>query len=106
MISYINTNILESESEALVNTVNTVGIMGKGIALQFKEKFILNFKLYQKACKNKEVHTGKMFVTETGHLNNPKYIINFPTKEDWRGYSKLEYINTGLNDLIISIGRC
>ena len=100
MISYINTNILESESEALVNTVNTVGIMGKGIALQFKEKFILNFKLYQKACKNKEVHTGKMFVTETGHLNNPKYIINFPTKEDWRGYSKLEYINTGLNDLI------
>lgn len=100
MITYISKNILESEAEALVNTVNTVGIMGKGIALQFKEKFPLNFKLYQKACKNNEVQTGKMFVTETGYLTNPKYIINFPTKKDWRGSSKMEFIAEGLNDLI------
>jgi O-acetyl-ADP-ribose deacetylase (regulator of RNase III) len=100
MITYINKNILESEAEALVNTVNTVGIMGKGIALQFKEKFLLNFKLYQKACKNNDVKTGKMFVTETGYLTNPKYIINFPTKKDWRGNSKIEFIAEGLNDLV------
>lgn len=100
MISYISKNILESEAEALVNTVNTVGIMGKGIALQFKEKFLLNFKLYQKACKAGEVRPGKMFVTATGYLTNPKYIINFPTKTDWRSHSRLEYISEGLDDLI------
>ena len=100
MITYVSKNILDSEAEALVNTVNTVGIMGKGIALQFKEKFPLNFKLYQKACKNTEVRTGKMFVTETGFLTNPKYIINFPTKTDWRSNSRLEDIAEGLNDLV------
>lgn len=100
MITYINRNILESEAEALVNTVNTVGIMGKGIALQFKEMFPLNFKLYQKACKNYQVQTGKVFVTSTGYLTNPKYIINFPTKTDWRSNSKLEYISEGLDDLV------
>ena len=100
MITYVSKNILDSEAEALVNTVNTVGIMGKGVALQFKEKFPLNFKLYQKACKNTEVRTGKMFVTETGFLTNPKYIINFPTKTDWRSNSRLEDIADGLNDLV------
>ena len=100
MITYVSKNILDSEAVALVNTVNTVGIMGKGIALQFKEKFPLNFKLYQKACKNTEVRTGKMFVTETGLLTNPQYIINFPTKTDWRSNSRLEDIAEGLNDLV------
>ena len=82
MISYKHSNLLQSDAEALVNTVNMVGIMGKGIALQFKEYFSLNFKLYQKACKTGEVRIGKMFVTETGQLTAPKYIINFPTKTD------------------------
>lgn len=100
MIKYINQNILESDAEALVNTVNTMGIMGKGIALQFKEKFPLNFKLYQKACKNNQVVTGLMFVTRTSTFTNPKYIINFPTKTNWRTPSKLEYIEEGLNDLV------
>ncbi len=100
MIHYLNKNILEMEAEALVNTVNTVGIMGKGIALQFKEKFLLNFKLYQKACKNNELQIGKMFVTNTGYLTNPTFIINFPTKKDWRSQSRIEYIEDGLDDLI------
>ena len=100
MITYLHKNILSSDSEALVNTVNTVGIMGKGIALQFKEKFLLNFKLYEKACKKNEIQIGKMFITETGMFTNPKYIINFPTKTDWRTNSRLEYIAEGLDDLV------
>jgi O-acetyl-ADP-ribose deacetylase (regulator of RNase III) len=100
MIAYISKNILISEAEALVNTVNTVGIMGKGIALQFREKFPLNYKLYVRACKNNEVRIGKMFVTETGMFTNPKYIINFPTKNNWRESSDLEYISEGLDDLV------
>lgn len=99
MITYKHTNLLQSEAEALVNTVNMVGIMGKGIALQFKDHFPLNFKLYQKACKNGELTVGKMFVTETGMFTGPKYIINFPTKTDWRANTKLEYIDKGLDDL-------
>ena len=100
MISYVSKNILISDAEALVNTVNTVGIMGKGIALQFKERFPVNFKLYEKACKNNYIQIGKMFVTETGTFTNPKYIINFPTKTDWRAHSQLSYISQGLDDLI------
>ncbi|MFI5125019.1 MAG: macro domain-containing protein [Chitinophagales bacterium] len=100
MIQYKHSNLLLSNAEALVNTVNTVGIMGKGIALQFKESFPLNFKLYQKACKAGEVQIGSMFVTETGRFTGPKYIINFPTKTDWRSNTRIEYIEEGLNDLI------
>jgi O-acetyl-ADP-ribose deacetylase (regulator of RNase III) len=100
MIQYKHSNLLLSNAEALVNTVNTVGIMGKGIALQFKESFPLNFKLYQKACKAGQVQIGSMFVTETGQFTGPKYIINFPTKTDWRSNTRIEYIEEGLNDLI------
>ncbi len=100
MIHFKQTNLLQSDAEALVNTVNMVGIMGKGIALQFKETFPLNFKLYQKACKAGEVRIGKMFVTETGQLTGTKYILNFPTKTDWRSNTKLEYISAGLDDLL------
>jgi O-acetyl-ADP-ribose deacetylase (regulator of RNase III) len=100
MIHFKHTNLLQSDAEALVNTVNIVGIMGKGIALQFKESFDLNFKLYKKACKAGEVKIGKMFVTETGQLTGTKYIINFPTKTDWRSNTKLEYISAGLDDLL------
>ncbi len=100
MITYKHTNLLTSNAEALVNTVNLVGIMGKGIALQFKEHFPLNFKLYQKACKAGDLQIGKVFLTETGLLTGPKYIINFPTKTDWRSYTKIEYITDGLDDLV------
>lgn len=101
MIQYKNDNLLESEAEALVNTVNTVGVMGKGIALQFKNQYPNNYKLYKQACKLNEVKVGKMFVTEESSLlGGKKTIINFPTKTDWRKPSEYEYIELGLRDLV------
>jgi O-acetyl-ADP-ribose deacetylase (regulator of RNase III) len=101
MIQYKNDNLLESEAEALVNTVNTVGIMGKGIALQFKNQYPNNYKLYKQACKLNEVKVGKMFVIEESSLlGGKKTIINFPTKTDWRKPSEYEYIELGLRDLV------
>jgi len=91
--------IINSETEAIVNTVNTEGVMGKGIALEFKEVFPMNYKKYREACKKGEVIVGKMFVTETDELTNPKFIINFPTKKEWRYPSRIEYIKEGLKDL-------
>jgi O-acetyl-ADP-ribose deacetylase (regulator of RNase III) len=99
MMQFTQGNLLEAPVEALVNTVNTVGIMGKGIALMFKEAFPSNFRDYEHACKSDEIVVGKMFVTETGRLNGPRWIINFPTKKHWRHPSKLEWIVEGLKDL-------
>jgi len=99
MIEFTRGNLLESKAEALVNTVNTVGVMGKGVALMFKEAYPENFKAYEEACKRKEVRVGRMFVTERHALIGPKWIINFPTKEHWRGDSKMAWIETGLADL-------
>mgnify|MGYP003397595038 FL=1 len=105
MIEYKNGDILREDVEAIVNTVNCVGIMGRGLALQFKNKFPQNFKEYQLACTNKEVQLGKMFVHQTGQLINPKYIINFPTKGHWKQNSKIEDISNGLDDLITIIEK-
>jgi O-acetyl-ADP-ribose deacetylase (regulator of RNase III) len=99
MMEFTRGNLLEAKVDALVNTVNTVGVMGKGVALMFKEAFPKNFKSYEAACKQKEVRVGHMFVTETGDLIGPKWIINFPTKQHWRGDSKMEWIDAGLEDL-------
>ena len=99
MIQFTQGNLLNAEVEALVNTVNTVGVMGKGIALMFKERFPLNMTAYAKACKAKEVQTGKMFITETGELMGPRWIVNFPTKQHWRARSKMEWVVEGLQDL-------
>ena len=99
MITYTTGNLLDSEAEALVNTVNTVGVMGKGIALMFSERFKSNLAAYKKACKTGEVRTGKMFTTETGELMGPRWIINFPTKQNWRHPSQMEWIIDGLQDL-------
>lgn len=85
MIEYRHDNLLEADAEALINTVNTVGVMGKGIALQFKKRFPENFKAYARACKNGEVEIGRMFTVSLNSLTNPRFIINFPTKKDWRG---------------------
>lgn len=101
MIQFKQANLLESDAQAIVNTVNTVGIMGKGIALQFKNQYPQNYKLYAAACKAKEVVVGKMFVTEeTSLLGGKKIIINFPTKTDWRKPSEYSYIENGLQDLV------
>lgn len=100
MIEYKYGDMLHEDAQALVNTVNCVGVMGRGIALQFKNTFPGNFKAYEKACKNNEVKPGKMFVFETGHLTHPHYIINFPTKRHWQDKSRIEDIKAGLADLI------
>lgn len=84
-----------------MNTVNTIGVMGKGIALQFKRAYPNNFKSYHQACKNKEVEIGKLFVSKDGSVSTgEKLIINFPTKKDWRKPSEYEYIEKGLEDLL------
>ncbi len=101
MIKKTKGNIVKADAEALVNTVNCVGIMGKGIALQFKKAFPeAYFKDYQDACKRGDLQPGKIQVWETGTLLNPKYIINFPTKKHWKGSSKYEYIESGLQALV------
>ena len=96
MFEYKTGDILAEGAEALVNTVNCVGIMGRGVALQFKNAFPGNFKAYEQACKQHEVQPGRMFVYETGQLTNPRFIINFPTKRHWRGKSRMEDIDAGL----------
>ncbi|NPV56379.1 MAG: macro domain-containing protein [Anaerolineae bacterium] len=105
MIEYKQGDILSEDAEALVNTVNCVGVMGRGIALQFKNAFPDNFKAYADACQREEVKPGSMFVFETGKLTNPRYIINFPTKRHWRGQSRMEDIETGLTALAETIRR-
>jgi O-acetyl-ADP-ribose deacetylase (regulator of RNase III) len=100
MIEFKQGNLLLENAEALVNTVNCVGVMGKGIALQFKRAYPENFRQYEKACKAGEVQPGRMFIYPTGNLFNPKYIINFPTKRHWKGRSKIEDIQSGLVALV------
>lgn len=99
MLIYKKGNIFAENVEAIVNPVNCVGIMGKGLALQFKNKYPENFKAYESACKQNKVQTGKMYIYENETLKNPKYIINFPTKRHWRDNSRLEDIKSGLDDL-------
>jgi O-acetyl-ADP-ribose deacetylase (regulator of RNase III) len=105
MIEYRTGDILKADAEALVNTVNCVGVMGRGIALQFKDSFPKNFKAYEAACKHGDVQPGGMFIFETREITNPKYIINFPTKRHWRGKSRMEDIETGLSALVEEIRK-
>lgn len=93
----------QHDVDAIVNTVNCVGIMGKGIALQFKKKWPANFKAYADACKAGFVKPGHMFIYHAGALATPKYIVNFPTKDHWRGKSRIEFIQYGLVDLVAQI---
>jgi len=99
MIQYTTGDILLSDAEALVNTVNCVGVMGRGIALRFKQAYPSNFKAYESACNKGDVQPGKMFVHETGQLT-PRLIINFPTKRHWRGKSQMVDIEAGLTSLV------
>ncbi len=99
MIRFTQGNLLQAKVDALVNTVNTVGVMGKGIALMFKEAFPENYKLYEAACKAEEIGVGHMFIVERNELFGPRWIINFPTKKHWRHPTKMEWIIDGLKDL-------
>lgn len=100
MIEYVSGNLLEAEVEALVNTVNTVGVMGKGIALQFRQAYPENYEAYRKACRRGEVEPGRMFVSRTGKVTSPRFIINFPTKRHWKSRAELADVEAGLVDLI------
>ncbi|MFN0034932.1 MAG: macro domain-containing protein [Saprospiraceae bacterium] len=105
MIRYLTGNLLDAQAQALVNTVNTVGVMGKGIALQFKEAFPHNYKLYVAACKKGELMPGKLLVVREPTMQGEKIIVNFPTKTEWFKKSQYEYIKIGLQELINVIHR-
>ncbi|SEA17288.1 type II toxin-antitoxin system antitoxin DNA ADP-ribosyl glycohydrolase DarG [Rubrimonas cliftonensis] len=99
MIDYRAGNLLDADAEALVNTVNTVGVSGKGVALMFKEAFPENFRAYAAACRAGDIAPGGLFVTERRDMLGPRWIINFATKDHWRSPSRLEWIEAGLADL-------
>lgn len=99
-MNYTKGNILESNTEVIINPVNTVGVMGKGLALQFKQKFPTNYKIYKEACKNKSIDIGKLLLVDESNLERKQFIINFPTKKHWHNPSKIEYIEEGLKDLV------
>jgi O-acetyl-ADP-ribose deacetylase (regulator of RNase III) len=100
MIHLTHGDILKLDTEALVNTVNCMGVMGRGIALQFRRAFEDNYEAYRKAAKAKEIRPGRMFVFERATLDQPRWIINFPTKRHWKGKSRIEDIQSGLVDLV------
>jgi O-acetyl-ADP-ribose deacetylase (regulator of RNase III) len=103
MLRFTQGNLLEAPVEALVNTVNEVGVMGKGIALMFKEAYPESAKLYEDACKRKELRVGRVFVTPSQQLLGPRWIIHFPTKKHWRQPSQLDWVRDGLKDLVRQI---
>lgn len=103
MITCTSGNILHANTQALVNTVNTVGIMGKGLALQFKKMFPFNFREYERACKENRVILGKMFIVQDSFMGSTKFIINFPTKNNWKNKSRLQDIISGLQDMVIQL---
>jgi O-acetyl-ADP-ribose deacetylase (regulator of RNase III) len=105
MIEVTRGDLLKADAEALVNTVNCVGVMGRGIAAQFKRAFPENFIAYQTACKRHEVLPGRMLIVETGLKVNPRWVINFPTKRHWRSSSQVEDIDGGLTALIGDVRR-
>ena len=100
MIQLTRGDILKADAEALVNTVNCVGVMGRGIAIQFRKAFPECFKAYKAVCDRRELHPGKMHVCDLGRLENPRLVINFPTKRHWKGKSKLEDVEAGLVALV------
>lgn len=100
MIESGHGNLLTADVEALVNTVNTVGVMGKGIALQFKRAFPANYRAYRAACARGDMRLGQVLLFDTGVLGPRRYILNFPTKQHWRSRSRLEDVRSGLDSLV------
>ena len=99
MIRFVKGDILDAAVEAVVNPVNCVGVMGAGLAQQFRSRYRKNYLAYRSACKRKEVRVGKMFVFDNGNEDGPRYVVNFPTKVHWKDTSSLEYIHLGLKAL-------
>ena len=102
-IEYVDGDLLAADVDALVNPVNCVGVMGKGLALQFKRAYPGNYDAYVAACRNGEVRPGRMFTYETGEAEGPRLIVNFPTKRHWRDGSRIEDIEAGLRGLVWEI---
>ncbi len=100
MITFRQGNLLEADVDAVVNTVNTVGVIGKGIALMLRGRYTEFFKKYAAACKAREVQVGRMLTTATHELSGPQWVIHFPTKKHWRQPSRIEWIEQGLADLV------
>ena len=105
MIEVTRGDLLKADAEALVNTVNCVGVMGRGIAAQFKRAYPENFIAYQTACKRREMRPGRMLIVETGLKVNPRWVINFPTKRHWRSNSQIDDIESGLAALLVDVRR-
>ena len=105
MLELTRGDILKADAEALVNTVNCVGVMGRGIALQFRKAFPENFKAYKSVCDKKQLHPGIMFVYDLNRFQNPRYVINFPTKRHWKGKSKIKNIESGLEALVQEVSK-
>lgn len=105
MVEFVQGDILGAQTEALVNTVNCVGVMGRGIALQFRKTFPENYEAYRKVCARGDLRPGVLFVFDVNRLHGPRYIINFPTKRHWRGRSRIEDIRLGLNALVEEVRR-
>lgn len=105
MIRYTSGDMLQADTEALVNPVNCVGVMGRGLALQFKQAYPANFRVYAEACRLGEVQPGRMLVTATGESGPRHHVINFPTKRHWRDKSRMEDIRAGLEALATEIRR-
>ena len=104
MIRFVQGDLFASGSEALVNPVNCVGVMGKGLALQFRRLFPANFEAYREACTRREVRPGRCFVFDAG-AGRPRFVVNFPTKRHWRDRSRIEDIAAGLDDLAAILDR-
>ena len=105
MITYKSGDLFSEDAEALVNPVNCVGVMGRGVALQFKRAWPENFDAYAAACRRREVQPGRMFVFERSAPAGPRYIVNFPTKRHWRDKSIIEDIDAGLSALVVEVRR-
>ena len=105
MIKLTQGDVLRADAEALVNTVNCVGVMGRGIALQFKKVFPENFKRYKVLCDKKELQPGNMFIYDLNRIINPRYVVNFPTKRHWKGKSRMEDIESGLQALVAEVRK-
>src|SRR5258706_15166545 len=105
MIRIVRGNLLDANVNALVNTVNTVGVMGRGVALQFKLAFPENYETYRRACERGEVRIGSVLTHDLRRLQNPRYIVNFPTKKHWRGESRPQYIDAGPTHPVRGVGE-
>lgn len=104
-VEFTRGDIFSANAEALVNAVNCVGVMGRGIALQFRRAFPANYEAYKAACGRGEVRPGELFIYDIEQFTNPRHIINFPTKDHWKDGSRMEYIDSGLEALVREVRR-